>query len=58
MKKKKKPSVEVKVGTNIDELDATIEQLTKLSALMEKMTELVKEVEEADKNAEGKTPTE
>lgn len=58
MKKKKKPSVEVKVGTNIDELDATIERLAKLSVLMEKMTELVKEVEEAGKNAEGKTPTE
>ena len=58
MKKKKKPNVEVKVGTNIDELDATIERLAKLSVLMEKMTELVKEVEEAGKDAEGKTPTE
>lgn len=58
MKKKKKPSVEVKAGTNVDALDATIERLAKIYAPMEKMTELVKEVEEAGKDAEGKTPTE
>lgn len=38
MKKKKKPSVEVKAGTNVDALDATIERLAKIYALMEKMT--------------------
>lgn len=58
MKKKNIPNVEVKVDPNIDALGAVIEQLAKVFALMEKMTELVKEVEGAGKDAEGKTPTE
>ena len=58
MKKKKIPNVEVNVDLDIDALDAVIERLAKVSALMVKMTELVKETEEAGKDAEGKTPTE
>ena len=58
MKKKKKPSVEVNVNDYTGSLDATIERVTKLLELMEKMAELVKVAEEAGKDAEGKTPTE